>query len=227
METSSLNRIHPLMAGAAVSVILVSLTGAAAITGLLPTSKGAPDKQLSALAPAAAPYAQPAAPYGQPAAPYAQPAAAYPQPAAPYPQPAAPYAQPAAPGVAPVAAPLGAPTAAYMPVSAAVSAQQAPAQPAPVVREKKPEVKRTVEKTRVVHHYHKTEVARNDAPRSYQQQAAQPAPAQPNYVGIGTGAVIGGLIGNQIGGGNGKKLATVAGVIGGGIIGNEIANRNR
>jgi len=53
------------------------------------------------------------------------------------------------------------------------------------------------------------------------------APAQqPNYVGIGTGAVIGGLIGNQIGGGNGKKLATVAGVIGGGIIGNEIANRN-
>ena len=46
-------------------------------------------------------------------------------------------------------------------------------------------------------------------------------------LGIGTGAVIGGLIGNQIGGGNGKKLATVAGIIGGGMIGNEIANRNR
>ncbi|ABM40009.1 glycine zipper 2TM domain-containing protein [Polaromonas naphthalenivorans] len=32
------NRIHPLMAGAAVSVILVSLLGIAAITGVLPTS---------------------------------------------------------------------------------------------------------------------------------------------------------------------------------------------
>ena len=32
------NRIHPLMAGAAVSVILVSLAGIAAITGVLPNS---------------------------------------------------------------------------------------------------------------------------------------------------------------------------------------------
>ena len=32
-------RIHPLMAGAAVSVMLVSLVGVAAITGILPTSK--------------------------------------------------------------------------------------------------------------------------------------------------------------------------------------------
>jgi outer membrane lipoprotein SlyB len=32
------NRIHPLVAGAAVSVMLVSLTGVAAITGLIPTS---------------------------------------------------------------------------------------------------------------------------------------------------------------------------------------------
>jgi uncharacterized protein YcfJ len=194
METSSLNRIHPLMAVAAVSVILVSLTGAAAITGLLPTSKGAPDTQVSSLNPAAAQYALAAAPAG-------------------------------APGMAPVAAAAGAPMAA--PVMAAPAQVAAYAQPAPVVKEEKPVVKRTVEKTRVVHHHHTTEVARNDGPRSYQQQPAQPAPAQPNYVGIGTGAVIGGLIGNQIGGGNGKKLATVAGVIGGGIIGNEIANRNR
>ncbi|MFP5390841.1 MAG: glycine zipper 2TM domain-containing protein [Gammaproteobacteria bacterium] len=56
------------------------------------------------------------------------------------------------------------------------------------------------------------------------------APAQrsgPNYLAIGTGAVIGGVIGHQIGGGNGKKVATVAGIIGGGLIGNEIANRNK
>ena len=73
-----------------------------------------------------------------------------------------------------------------------------------------------------VHHYH---TARNDAP-TYQAPAVQPAPKQPNYVGIGAGAVIGGLIGNQVGGGNGKKLATLAGMIGGGMIGNEIQNRN-
>jgi uncharacterized protein YcfJ len=34
------NRIHPMMAGAAASVMLVSLLGAAAITGILPSSRG-------------------------------------------------------------------------------------------------------------------------------------------------------------------------------------------
>lgn len=39
--TQPSNRIHPLMAGAAVSVMLVSLVGIAAITGVLPNSHGA------------------------------------------------------------------------------------------------------------------------------------------------------------------------------------------
>jgi uncharacterized protein YcfJ len=74
-------------------------------------------------------------------------------------------------------------------------------------------------------------VVYRDAPQrssNYQAQAPAPTPQprQQNYVGIGTGAVIGGLLGNQIGGGNGKKIATVAGIIGGGYLGNEIANRN-
>ena len=43
-------------------------------------------------------------------------------------------------------------------------------------------------------------------------------------VGTGVGAVLGGLVGNQVGGGNGKKLATVAGVLMGGYAGNEIAH---
>lgn len=73
-----------------------------------------------------------------------------------------------------------------------------------------------------VHYHH---VAQNSAP-SYQAPAVQSAPRQPNYVGIGTGAIIGGLIGNQVGGGNGKKLATLAGMIGGGMIGNEVQNRS-
>jgi uncharacterized protein YcfJ len=44
---------------------------------------------------------------------------------------------------------------------------------------------------------------------------------------IGPGAVVGGLLGNQVGSGNGRKLATVAGMIGGGMLGNQIANQNR
>jgi len=35
-------------------------------------------------------------------------------------------------------------------------------------------------------------------------------------------ALAGGLLGNQIGGGNGKKLATVAGAVGGGYAGNKV-----
>lgn len=44
----NMSRIHPLMAGAAVSVILVSLLGAAAITGLLPSSNSTPDANKNA-----------------------------------------------------------------------------------------------------------------------------------------------------------------------------------
>jgi uncharacterized protein YcfJ len=39
--------------------------------------------------------------------------------------------------------------------------------------------------------------------------------------------VLGGLIGNQIGGGNGRALATVAGAVGGGYAGNEVEKRMR
>lgn len=43
-------------------------------------------------------------------------------------------------------------------------------------------------------------------------------------VGIGAigGAVVGGLLGNQVGGGNGKKAATVLGAVGGGYAGHAI-----
>ncbi len=203
------NRIHPLMAAAAASVIVVSLVGTAAITGVLPSSNSAPSPQAAALmtsqngyapaypgapAPAPAGYVQPV--QGQPVA-YGQPVqaqqVAYGQPVqGAYPQPAAAmYAQPVA-----------------------------AAAPAPVVIKetviKEVPVKQAAPKPRtVVHHTY----ARND----YYAPAPRPAP-QPNYIGIGTGAVIGGLIGNQVGGGNGKKLATVAGIIGGGMLGNQMIN---
>lgn len=40
--------------------------------------------------------------------------------------------------------------------------------------------------------------------------------------GTAIGAVVGGLVGNQIGGGKGRTLATVAGAVGGGYAGNRI-----
>lgn len=45
-------------------------------------------------------------------------------------------------------------------------------------------------------------------------------------VGIGIGAVAGGLLGNQIGSGSGRTAATVLGAVGGGVLGNEIGKRN-
>ena len=45
-------------------------------------------------------------------------------------------------------------------------------------------------------------------------------------MGVVGGAVVGGLLGNQVGGGRGKDLATIAGAIGGGYAGNEIEKRN-
>jgi outer membrane lipoprotein SlyB len=41
-------------------------------------------------------------------------------------------------------------------------------------------------------------------------------------VGTAGGAILGGLLGNQVGSGNGRKLATVAGAIGGAMAGNQI-----
>ena len=212
METTqTTNRIHPIMAAAAASVIIVSLTGAAAITGLLPSSKSAPEpmanqQQLAAMAAAnTSPYAMQTS--VMPATGVqGQAQVAMPQ-----------MAMPAAPQMVPA-------MATAQPVPVAYAQPQPAPQPTVIVKERvveKPVVK-VVEKTRVVHAAPKQ--THYEEPRY--QPAPAPAPAQPNYVGIGTGAVIGGLIGNQIGGGNGKKLATVAGVIGGGIIGNQIANAN-
>ncbi len=193
------SRIHPLMAAAAVSVVIVSLAGTAAITGLLPTSHGAPAPALSAIPPA--PLMQVGAAQPQYAA-APQQYAAKPQQYAAAPQQYAPAPQQYAPA----------------PPAYAAEPEPRPVQRAPVVTHTAPHHK-------VVHHH--TRVAHNDYQQNYSAPAVQQAPAKPNYVGIGVGAVVGGLLGNQVGGGNGKKLATVAGVIGGGMLGNQIANGNR
>ena len=203
--TQATTRIHPLMAAAAASVIIVSLTGAAAITGLLPSSRSAPEAQAAAALPLATGQTlAPAAAQLQPAALPTQLAAA-----------PAPVVVTAAPGTTTYVQP----TAANAPV---IVVKQ---EPAPVV--KHTVVKQTVvQKPRVVAHRPAPQPTRYYEP-DY-RAAPAPAPVQqgPSYVGVATGAVIGGLIGNQVGGGNGKKLATLAGVIGGGYLGNEIAQRN-
>ena len=202
METTkTTSRIHPLTAAAAVSVIVVSLAGTAAITGLLPSSHGAPEAGANT---AQVNPTNAGAPTTAPALPLAAEA-----PQGTQPQQAA-YAQPA--------------------TGASAQPAVASAQPAPVV------IKETVIKevpAKPVHHtvhHANTSYAQNDSPSyrepAYREPAPRPAP-QPNYVAIGTGAVVGGLLGNQVGSGNGRKLATVAGIIGGGMLGNQIANQNQ
>lgn len=50
----------------------------------------------------------------------------------------------------------------------------------------------------------------------------RPVQDQHQIIGSVVGAVAGGLLGNQVGGGNGKKIATVAGAVGGGYAGNKV-----
>ncbi|MCC5883515.1 MAG: glycine zipper 2TM domain-containing protein [Halomonas sp.] len=57
------------------------------------------------------------------------------------------------------------------------------------------------------------------------QQAQAPSRDPHRIAGTAAGAVVGGLLGNQVGGGSGKTLATVAGAVGGGFAGREIQGR--
>ena len=45
---------------------------------------------------------------------------------------------------------------------------------------------------------------------------------QGSGVGAAGGAILGGILGNQVGGGHGRQLATVAGAVGGAVAGNQI-----
>lgn len=60
-----------------------------------------------------------------------------------------------------------------------------------------------------------------------QAPSSQGAPSRDPHrvVGTAAGAIVGGLLGNQIGGGSGKKIATLAGAVGGGFAGREIQGR--
>ena len=192
-------RPHPLLLGAAASVILVSLLGAAAITGLLPSSHGS-------VAPSTGPYPEAAPALTREVAP----------------------ASPLAP-----ATPIRYLTPEGQVLEAVPNTQLvAPARRAGVVRAEQAYKPAPVARHKVVHHY--AQNTPSQPARRYQQpySTQQRHPTQSyvsdmNPVGTGLGAVVGGLLGNQVGGGNGKKIATVAGVLLGGYAGNEVAhNRN-
>lgn len=190
-------RIHPLVAGAAASVMLVSLVGVAAITGLIPVSHGIVADNSRAVA-----------------------------------QPAATVASQPALAVAPLAVQQAtttpAPTQQLLLVP--VQAQQQAATPE-VVRE-------VIKHKTIVHHKYVQHAApvqhaqyaqySRPEPRPYNAPAPVYQQTHTNAVsplGMGVGAVVGGLVGSQVGGGNGKTLATIAGAVGGGYLGNEVAKR--
>lgn len=183
-ENKSANRIHPLVASAAACVMLVSLTGVAAITGLIPNSHstGAPTTMTPANAPAVATAATSPVNLMDPKA-------------------SSNY--------------LGEPQR---------TAAMTESEPTPAARPaQKPAA-------RANQGYH-APVTQNRAicescGRVESIQVHQEA-AQPSGLGVVAGAVLGGVLGNQVGGGNGRKLATVAGAVGGGYAGNEVEKRTR
>lgn len=60
-------------------------------------------------------------------------------------------------------------------------------------------------------------------------EAVTPVQQKGEGTGLGAvgGAVVGGLLGSAVGGGDGKKAMTVIGAVGGGVAGNEIEKRQR
>lgn len=61
-------------------------------------------------------------------------------------------------------------------------------------------------------------------PHCYDVEVQKPKEVKDQHKITGTalGAVAGGLLGNQVGGGSGKKIATAAGAVGGAVAGRKI-----
>ena len=63
----------------------------------------------------------------------------------------------------------------------------------------------------------------------HDEQVTHTRPVQDHdrLIGTGLGALVGGVLGHQVGGGNGKTLATVAGAAAGGYAGNRIQKKTQ
>jgi outer membrane lipoprotein SlyB len=218
---------HPLLILAALAVILFCAVGTAAIMGWLPSSKGGTAANRGALsetdrAALSASLQQPAAgamaPGALPPAYPAQTNGAY--------VPAPATAQSLA-ATAPLP-PAPATSSAYAPQGYAGNGDAAYGngargatgagydEPAPV-RESHPKARTT------------TSVAQAESSsrwcgncgnvESIRQVATR---AQGSGIGAAGGAILGGLLGNQVGSGHGRQLATVAGAVGGAVVGNQV-----
>jgi outer membrane lipoprotein SlyB len=113
--------------------------------------------------------------------------------------------------------------ASTMPVAPALAAQQAAVQGPPVRMRVMP----------VVSSHARTEPAHR-APALVCQNCGVvesvrqlTAPGDGSGLGMAGGAVVGGLLGNQVGGGHGKQAMALAGAIGGAFAGNQIEKRVR
>lgn len=53
----------------------------------------------------------------------------------------------------------------------------------------------------------------------------RPVQDEHKIAGTAIGAIVGGVVGNQFGGGSGKKIMTAAGAVGGGIAGNQVQGK--
>jgi outer membrane lipoprotein SlyB len=189
----SFSRIHPLVAAASISVILVSAVGVAAMAGLLPNSHSSSTSATVASVPPSPVIDTPVVA----AAPVAAEAET----------PSKPQATDKE-TVKRAASPANEKVATSRPASAASPQARTPAYA--------DNSRVTVQAPAVCY----------DCGRVESINAIQ-AQGQPSGVGMIAGGVIGGLIGNQIGGGNGKKVATVAGAVGGGYAGHQIEKQNR
>jgi outer membrane lipoprotein SlyB len=193
------SRHHPLLLLAALAVVLFCLIGSAAIMGWIPSSIGGnSNRQLTEAERAALASNLPPPGQGVAAAPVAPQATAY--ATAPV-APAAPAypAQQLAQGYGP------APSQGYAPEP---EVERAPA-PRTVVKSKPVQVAAAEPKWC-------GNCGNIESVRAIKQRA------QGSGLGAAGGAVLGGLLGNQIGGGHGRQLATVAGAVGGAVVGNQV-----
>lgn len=217
------NRMHPLMVGAAASVVLVSLLGAAAIAGILPASHSTPapaDHQSTSaqITPGAVQTVTPLS--GSrfitadgrileqvPNTEHALPATAE--------------------SATKVASSDAVITARHNATHHVVHHHQQVAlnestRPYRSSVDQQPTYQTPVNQVAQVQ---PTYPVQTQAQPVYQPQSAPTSVfGNVNPVQTGLGAVIGGLLGSQVGKGNGRTLATVAGVIAGGYAGNEISH---
>lgn len=209
IQNQPARKLHPVMWVAAVSVIVFSLVGIGAITGLIPTSSSQSAAEKQATLPVPPQLAtMPQAPAEQPAATAPAVIEEYEQAApAPAPKPA-PVRQPVARNAEPKPVPHKASKPEPMRAAQAPIEDRAPAMPA---GEPRPAPARAV----------CTQCGVVSSVRAIERKG------EGSGVGAVGGAVAGGVIGHQMGGGRGRDVMTVIGAVAGGLGGHEIEKNVR